>query len=63
VIKKTDLPTLDIIPETGELAELERRLQGADGREAVFKKKRDPVLSKVTTWLDFRQTAQAGINS
>lgn len=44
VIKKTDLPTLDIIPETGELAELERRLQGADGREAVFKKKLIPAI-------------------
>lgn len=45
VIKKTDLPTLDIIPETGELAELERRLQGADGRESVFKKRLIPAIN------------------
>ncbi len=45
VIQKTDLPTLDIIPETGELAELERRLQGIDGRESVFKKKLLPLIS------------------
>lgn len=44
VIKKTDLPTLDIIPETGELAELERRLQGTDGREAIFKKRLIPAI-------------------
>lgn len=44
VVKNTDLPTLDIIPETGELAELERRLQGVDGREAVFKKKLLPLI-------------------
>lgn len=44
VIQKTDLPTLDVIPETGELAELERRLQGSDGRESVFKKKLLPQI-------------------
>lgn len=45
VLQRTDLPTLDLIPETGELAELERRLQGTDGRESVFKKKLLPLIS------------------
>jgi len=44
IVKRTNLPTLDIIPETGELAELERRLQGADGREAFFKRKLMPLV-------------------
>lgn len=45
VVQNTDLPTLDLIPETGELAELERRLQGSDGRESVFKKRLLPLIT------------------
>ena len=44
VVHPTSLPTLDIIPEVGELAELERRLQGADGREKIFQKKLLPLI-------------------
>lgn len=44
VVKKTDLPTLDVIPETGELAELERRLQVSNIHNSVFTTRLMPAI-------------------
>jgi len=44
VIKTTDLPTLDIIPETGELGALALRLAADPMRASVFKKRLIPKL-------------------
>jgi chromosome partitioning protein len=45
VIQKTDLPTLDFIPETPDLNALEKKLRDAKRREQVFKNKLIPNLS------------------
>lgn len=46
VIKKTSLPTLDIIPETAELNALEKRLRHETRREYVLKDRLVPLLSE-----------------
>ncbi|MEO5970348.1 MAG: ParA family protein [Bdellovibrionia bacterium] len=45
VLKKTDLPTLDIIPETGELGSLVFKLAEDPMRASVFKKRLIPKIS------------------
>ena len=46
VIKKTSLPTLDIIPETHDLVALEKWLSHEKRREYIFKDKLIPLLEK-----------------
>lgn len=45
VLIHTDLPTLDMIPETGHLGKLERVMDQAVGREQYFTKKLIPLLA------------------
>lgn len=47
VIKKTEIPTLDIIPETPDLNALEKKLRDAKRREYVFK---DKVIKKLNEY-------------
>ncbi len=44
VVKKTDLPTLDVIPENAGLRVLDRRLSTESNRERYFKNKLLPLL-------------------
>ncbi len=46
IIRKTDLPTLDIIPETPELSELSELLGTKTGREYRFKQELLPYLDE-----------------
>jgi chromosome partitioning protein len=45
VLKNTDLPTLDVIPETSELMMLEKTIRNEVAREHQFKEKLLPMLS------------------
>lgn len=46
VIKHTDIPTLDVIPETPDLNALEKKLRDVTKRESYFSKKLIPKLKK-----------------
>ncbi|MFM8454595.1 MAG: ParA family protein [Gammaproteobacteria bacterium] len=60
IIKSTDLPTLDIIPELPDLNLLEKKLRLENRREYVF---RDKILPKLKDYdVVIFDMAQAGIN-
>ena len=46
IIKKTDVPTLDILPETFELNLLDKELRSKTKRESLFKRKLIPLLKE-----------------
>ncbi len=46
IIKKTDIPTLDILPETFELNLLDKELRNTTKRESFFKRKLIPFLKE-----------------
>jgi chromosome partitioning protein len=71
VIKKTDLPTLDVIPETSDLNFMAKKMRVENRREYIFKERLLPLLGQYEVilfdcnpgWSDLSENALVAANN